>query len=37
MDWFYPPKEPEKRRPGLVALEKQVTEQDARGEHPNTR
>lgn len=41
MDWykemncFYPPRELEKRHPGLVALKKQVMEQEARGEHPN--
>ena len=41
MDWykemncFYPPKELEQRHPGLVALKKQVMEQEARGEHPN--
>jgi len=41
MDWykemncFYPPRELEKRHPGLAALKKQVLEQEARGEHPN--
>lgn len=41
MDWykemncFYPPKELERRNPGLVALKKQVMEQEARGEHSN--
>ena len=41
MDWykemncFCPPKELEKRHPGLVALKKQVMEQEAKGEHPN--
>ena len=41
MDWykemncFYPPRELEKRHPGLVALKKQVMEQEAKGEHPN--
>lgn len=35
MNCFYPPRELEKRHPGLVALKKQVMEQEARGEHPN--
>ena len=35
MNCFYPPKELEKRHPGLVALKKQVMKQEARGEHPN--
>lgn len=35
MNCFYPPKELEKRHPGLATLKKQVLEQEARGEHPN--
>ena len=35
MNCFYPPRELEKRHPGLVALKKQVTEQQARGQRPN--
>ena len=35
MNCFYPPRELENRHPGLVALKKQVMEQEARGEHPN--
>ena len=35
MNCFYPPRELEERHPGLVALKKQMMEQEARGEHPN--
>lgn len=35
MNCFYPPRELEKRHPGLVALKKQVMAQEAKGEHPN--
>ena len=36
MNCFYPPRELEKRHPGLAALKKQALEEEAEGEHMNS-